>query len=435
MVSLVAQIPLAGSLRAQVPPERAPDLADQVRRLEKVAAQKVEAELRDSLREADRLARSNPAKALARLKSALAGLDEDTLLPQERRDALKRMLKDRIRVAEADLSGDKDKKQAPAAGRRSDQEKQTDEGRQIRQGLSTINKLQEDGKTDEASRQAGDLSRRFPANVPVQASERTASAADQVANARRLQKERERRLLGGFRDIDRSALPSGGDIEFPKDWKERTKGRTATVQLTETEKEILRQLNAPMSVKFKDSRLGDVIEYLRTRAGVNILLGPDALKEVETSFDAPITLDAKGLTLRTILRKVLADLDLSYVIRGEAIEIVSSQRAKDLMVVRRYYVGDVLANMAAMPPLGVLSPLMPWQLQLANQQLQAQQSAAQATETVKSLIEMIQNSVDPRSWQANGGNGSITFHAPSMSLIVKQSAEVHAMLGNSGMLK
>jgi hypothetical protein len=48
---------------------------------------------------------------------------------------------------------------------------------------------------------------------------------------------------------------------------------------------------------------------------------------------------------------------------------------------------------------------------------------------------MIQTSVDPQSWQANGGNGSIVFNAPSMSLIIKQSAEVHALLGGSGMMK
>ena len=56
-------------------------------------------------------------------------------------------------------------------------------------------------------------------------------------------------------------------------------------------------------------------------------------------------------------------------------------------------------------------------------------------EGVKQLIELIQTSVDPQSWQVNGGGGAITFHAPSMSLVIKQSTEVHALLGSGGLLR
>ena len=43
----------------------------------------------------------------------------------------------------------------------------------------------------------------------------------------------------------------------------------------------------------------------------------------------------------------------------------------------------------------------------------------------------IQSSIDPLSWRGQGGGpGSITFHYPSMSLIVRASTEVHATLGS-----
>src|SRR6516162_1906891 len=77
------------------------DLLDLVRRRELVEKQKVEAEIREGIREAQILLQSSPAKAIAKLKQTLAQLEKDTLLPKERRDAFVRSLNERIRLAEA----------------------------------------------------------------------------------------------------------------------------------------------------------------------------------------------------------------------------------------------------------------------------------------------------------------------------------------------
>src|SRR5262249_60633764 len=82
----------------QAPRDQPDDFAGQIRRANEIAAQKLEADIRTALREAQRLTPSDPAQAVERLKSALARLTDDTALAQERREALKRMLRDRIRV-------------------------------------------------------------------------------------------------------------------------------------------------------------------------------------------------------------------------------------------------------------------------------------------------------------------------------------------------
>jgi hypothetical protein len=270
------------------------------------------------------------------------------------------------------------------------------------------------------------LARQFPENKSAFAADRTASGLDQVATARRIQKDRERSLLAASRDIDKSSTPANGDVEFPKDWKERTKGRTATVQLTDKEKAILKALNTPITVNFRNSQLKDVIEYLQTVAGVSILIDHEGLTDVEASYDTPITLNVKGVTARTVLRKVLAEIGMTYVIKEETIQATSAERAKKLMVVRRYYIGDLVGNGGALTQLSGL-PLTP----LANQQAQG----LQVTQTVNLLIDMIKSSVDSQSWQGEGGDGTISFHAPSMSLVIKQSAEIHAQLANGGLGK
>src|SRR5207244_8352565 len=49
---------------------------------------------------------------------------------------------------------------------------------------------------------------------------------------------------------------------------------------------------------------------------------------------------------RNVLRKIFNELGLTYIIKDEMIQVVTASRAKDMMVVRRYYVGDLLAGMA-----------------------------------------------------------------------------------------
>jgi hypothetical protein len=391
----------AGSLFAQES-----DLLDQAKRMDKVAAQKLEADLRQALREAERLSRSDRPKAVECLKRALAQLEDDTLLSPQRREALKRMFKDQIRITESATnarSQENDKKPSPSEPR----------------GASAP-------------------ARPHPQDVVQQATEQTTRTAEQVLNARRLQKDRERQLASGYRDIDNSATLPKGDIEYPKDWQERTKGRTTTVQLTAKERSILQALNTTISVNFRNSKLEDVIEYLQTYTGQPILLDREGMKDLEISYETAVTLNLKGVTVRTVLRKILADVGMSYLIKDETIQATSAQKAREMMTVRRYYVGDLLAGMSALGnyngPQGVWNTgIFPngFRAPGLNPQLQAMRNM----EGVKQLIDLVQGSVDPQSWQVNGGSGTVTFHVSSMSLIIKQSAEVHALLGSGGLLR
>ena len=54
-------------------------------------------------------------------------------------------------------------------------------------------------------------------------------------------------------------------------------------------------------------------------------------------------------------------------------------------------------------------------------------SQYQAMATVAQLVQMIQNNIDPDSWASSGkdGGGTIVFDPVHMTLVVKQSAEIH----------
>jgi hypothetical protein len=446
-----------GAVSAQLGRGQDDDLVDLVRRREKVEMQRVEFGIRERMREAQQLTQSAPAKAVEKLKDALVQLENETILPKERREALRRMLNDRLQIAEAKaahvaVKRKEQTKPVQAANKKASEVPKPADAEDPKQSLITIRELQKDGKFEDAGREASQFADRRPPSPTTEASARTTQAADDILKARKVKNERERHLVGAFRDLENSVTAPAGDLEFPKDWKERTKGRTAAVQLTAKEKAILQALNATISVNFKDTKLEDVIEYLQTATGQPILLDKEALKDVEASYDTPISIRVKGVTVRTVLRRILADIGMNYIIRDEAILVTSAQKARDIMITRRYYVGDLLANMGVLgavnpiPPVvspltgvggvpivpivpynfGVVSPLLNPQ---AAQNLQAQQNAVQLKQTIDQLRDMIIDSVDSKSWQINGGAGTITFHLPTMSFIIRQSAEVHAMLG------
>jgi len=128
-----------------------------------------------------------------------------------------------------------------------------------------------------------------------------------------------------------------------------------------------------------------------------------------------VSVNARGLSARTTLRQLLAANGLTFVVREEMIQIVTVERSRDLLTTRVYYLGDLIQG------LGPTGGAPQWGPFLDFQQTQA---------NAKVLIDSIQMSVDPLAWQGKGGSGTVTFHVPSMSLIVRASNEVHATLGS-----
>jgi hypothetical protein len=415
--ALAVALVLAAVSTAQ--PPRAGDYLDQVRKREEIARQKVEADVRAALQTVQSLTTADPAKAVVRLRDLLAFLENDSVLTKERRERLQRMVQDRIRVTETEkdnvaaADASRDDQQARANARRALEEQQAAERERLRREIDALRAQQNLGQTQDASRTAADVARRNPTNPAAQAGSRISTANEQISAARRFEFDRQRGLAGVQRDLERSATPPAGDMDFPRDWAERTKGRNTAQPLTPKEKAILAALSSPVLVNFKNSRFDDVMEYLQTLIGQPIIVEPGALKEAEITYETPITLNAKGITARTALRKILAELGLSYVIKDETIQVTTLQRARDTMVVRSYPVADLV--LLQRPEFGQFGGrfVTPFEVQ----------------KNVEELMRMLQNSVDAGSWQLNGGTGTIAYHAPSNSLIIKQTAEVHMLLG------
>jgi hypothetical protein len=404
---------------AQAP--RGSDLLEQYRDRNAVAAQQLENEIRDRVVEAQRLATTDPAKAADVLKRALARVEDDKVLTPTRRESLVRDLKERIRVVQtdtrrADLARtEKVEQAAQAAERRVAAQREAAEQEKISQQLTSLQALRREGKADEANRLAQELAARYPNNLAVQVAADHSSMADRVTAARQTQRESERRRLLVFQDVDRSAMLPIGDIEFPKDWASKTKMRKAAQNpLTAKERAILEALNKPITLELRDVKFYEIIDHLQDLLGQPIVVDEEALKGANVTEDSMASARAKRPTAaRSVLRQVLSPLELTYVVKDQAIFVTTKEKAKQLMTVRTYYLGDVLGTFSTyLPP--------------ALNQMQMVQNVAY-------IVDLIKRTIDPDSWADNGrdGQGTIAFDPITMSLVVRQSAEVHFMIGGS----
>ncbi len=409
----------AAVLAADPPAKGDKGLLDEAQRRDQVAQQKVEADFRAALIEMSKLEAANPARAAERLKKMLGVLEEDTVLSPAKREAWKRVLKDRIRVSQAEAERaekgavDTAVRDAKKDDRKAIEEQKARDEAKIQQEFKDIRRLQLEGNTDEAQRRAGDLASRHPDNPAAAATRYMTGIAGAKSANEAIKAERNNRYVLAMQEVEKSSMPIIGDIEFPSPakWKEITKARTKSIA-TDREKAILKALDTPITVSFEGSTIEAVIDYLQTLSDQTIRLDKQTLEAAGINYDTPINLrKMRNVTLRTVLRKVLGEVGLTYIVEQETIHVLTPGEAKKKMTVRTYYLGD-MAGVADVS----LGPVFS-RVAMAN--------------TVRDLVQMIVSSFDEDSWKINNpeAEGTIIFDPRTFTLIVKQTAEVHYMLG------
>jgi hypothetical protein len=144
-----------------------------------------------------------------------------------------------------------------------------------------------------------------------------------------------------------------------------------------------------------DLPLIEVIRQLRDRSGQNIAIDMTALEAEGNTTNTPVSLQLSGVTLRSALKILLSEFNLTWTVENEVILITSVTRAMGTLDVRAYRVGALL-----MPD------------EDKEQQLER-------------LIELIQLTIEPDSWNEVGGHGSIKAFPGGDSIFVRQHRPIH----------
>ncbi len=360
---------------------------------DKIAAQKLQADVTNALTRSRTLEKADPSRAADLLQDALTKVRNATELPADERTRLVQRLQIRIRELTA------------AAQQQSRANEEA-----ARLGQQKLNQETRDPSAGGAKNTPPTPGLAGIAGKIIEARNATLSAHD------RNKLERAAKNQDVLANLQKGAVGSTATIEFPKDW-ERISER-GKPKLTSKEVALLKALNSTLSINFDKAKLSQVINDLQDKAGLTILVDEASLKDANPPVDLyeeSVSLKVSKVTVRTILRKILADRGLTYVIKEGMVQVVTQQKAREMMTVRAYPVGDLVA---ADRPL-FWGPIFSRAIMLQNAQR---------------IIDMITSSVEPSQWNNNGGPGSIVFQEATMSLVIRASTEMHYQLGGAGMI-
>ena len=188
------------------------------------------------------------------------------------------------------------------------------------------------------------------------------------------------------------------------------------------EEAVMNGLGTVVQTDFDGKTFRQVLEYLTDKTGLVLLPDNASLKEMMVEYDDQVNfkLNAK-LTVRSVLKKMLAERGLSYTIADGIVQIVTVEKARNATVARVYNVSDMVAPIRPQQPQMVYNPLTgtfvpagPTPNQVAGQ----------------GIVDAIKASVDPLYWAPNGP-GSVTFNEATGTVIVRASTEIQFMLGKA----
>ena len=161
-------------------------------------------------------------------------------------------------------------------------------------------------------------------------------------------------------DLAGEAFDDNNPYQMPdaKKWSELTKTRAELMKKingrrSEKELEIEQRLRTPVSVRFKETPLAQVLDNLAKLAQVNLHLDPRGLAEEGVSSDTPVTIDlSQEISLKSALSLILKPLHLGYVIKDEVLKITSEQLKDGEVITKTYNVADLVIPIPNFVPNG-----------------------------------------------------------------------------------
>lgn len=162
-------------------------------------------------------------------------------------------------------------------------------------------------------------------------------------------------------------------------------------------------LAAPISVDFSAVPLRQVVDALREKVGIEMVLDEIGLQEEGFKPDAPVTLHVSKVPARFVLKTILSRFHQHWKVDSGVMIITTDMNVCiDLKV---YDVADLVV---------------------------CRDSKGRLWDDYDTLVEMITYTVSPNGWDSRGGHGTVVGASLGTAkvLVVAQTDEVHEELGD-----
>jgi len=154
------------------------------------------------------------------------------------------------------------------------------------------------------------------------------------------------------------------------------------------EKKISEALESQIETfDFNETPLLDVAIQIEDDYGIQVELDTQALEDAGLDPESPVTKSLAGISLRSALHLILGDMDLTYLIKDDVLLITTKDKASENPTIVSY-------------------PVV-WSCDY------------------QSLIDLIQQTIAPQSWNTVGENGALLPYPLYNEIFISQTEEVH----------
>ncbi len=347
-------------------------LLEQVEGDRRVRAGKIQAEVEQGLNLARKTMGVNAADAIQSLKGVLDNVVRSPDIEAE----LRSQLRDRIITAIREASrrqvvNDEVRRQAQANQAIADEATRlasefTDRRQRVKLLMEKFNALVDEGiglalagenfaaeenfdaAIDQIANPIEDL---LPGEAIGVSARMNASILRQLTGIRKFRQLRHRGFADALYEVERAAIPFPDEpsIVYPdaEFWEristDRQKYKSMDLLSGETkERKIYDALKGEILMEFTDAPLSEVVDYLKTARNIPIMIDKRALDDVGLGSDTPVTISLNGITLRSALKLMLKEMDLTYVIQDEVLKITTPEEAENELLTKVYPVADLV---------------------------------------------------------------------------------------------
>lgn len=309
--------------------------------------------------------------------------------------------------------------------------------------------------------------------------------ARQVISRQHMRDAGQEGFLRTMDDVERGAVVNvsddqpiaWGDINRWEDISNRRVRENRRTRFSPEELRIQEALKLKVDVSFTERPLSEVMAILGAAAGINIYLDPDGLGAESVTSATPVSINlGEAVSLQSALNLILRPLRLGYVVQDEVLRVTSESVRENNTYPEVYNVADLVTpipnflpsyNMglaaaikSAHDALGYGGGTGGGPLVMANNEAPSTTDASvlaqmggggsasssllgpqasgrhpgsggpgglggAAAADFDSLISLITRTVDPESWEELGGAGTIEGFPANLTLVVRQTQDVH----------
>lgn len=461
---------------------------------QQLAARQLAAEVAQKESRAFSLRETNPEQALQILQDARRSVESATLDLATRDQLLRRLerqIADMQAYVEQNRPRFEREQKNQEITQKINEEKQTTLDRQgkLAELVEQYNQLMREQRFAEAEVVAKKAAELDPENPVTKQLVLNARFIRQYSESMAIRDQKEQGFLATLASVDKASIPFDDSNPYlmpdAKTWADLTKRRSklaeAGRQRSARELEIEQKLNTPVMLQFENAPLARVLDYLAKLADINLHVDPAGLASEGVTTDTPVTINlTQEISLKSALNLVLEPLHLSYVIKDDVLKITSEQYRRGTVYPVVYNVADLVSPIpnftgevrtladsyrqalielgvnqggASLAPVAVVASREGSKATAGvNPSILAQMSTAAAHASpggshaplmtgpggmggaaladFQSLIDLIQTTVAPDTWQDVGGQGSISPFPTNLSLVISQTQEVHEQISD-----